>query len=92
MTAMSGDEESVTQLLREWDGGSKEALDKIIPLVYEQLHKLAVRCMRDEHPYHTLRATALVHEVYVRLVDSDVAWKDRVHFYSVAAKLLRRCN
>jgi len=87
---LSPDRELVTQLLRQWSGGNKDALDALVPLVYGPLHRLAVRCMRDERPDHTLRATALVHEVYVRLVDSDVAWKDRVHFYAVAATLLRR--
>ena len=61
-----------------------------MPVVYEQLRKLASRCLRAERPDHTLRATALVHEAYVRLVDSDVAWQDRVHFFAVSARMLRR--
>jgi len=61
-----------------------------MPVVYEQLRKLAARCLRAERPDHTLRATALVHEAYLRLVDADVAWQDRVHFFAVSARLLRR--
>jgi RNA polymerase sigma-70 factor, ECF subfamily len=87
---MSPQPQPVTQLLRRWSSGHKEALDELMPLVYEQLHKLASHCLRGERPDHTLRATALVHEAYVRLVDADIDWQDRVHFYAVAARLLRR--
>lgn len=58
-------------------------------MVYDQLRRLAARCLSRERPDHTLRATALVHEAYLRLVDSEVAWEDRVHFYRVAAQVLR---
>ncbi len=61
-----------------------------MPVVYDQLRKLASNCLPAERPDHTLRATALVHEAYVRLVDSDVAWQDRVHFFAVSARMLRR--
>jgi len=61
-----------------------------MPVVYEQLRKLAARCLRAERPDHTLRATALVNEAYLRLVDADVDWQDRVHFFAVSARLLRR--
>ena len=87
---MPPDSELVTRLLQQWGSGDKLALDELMPLVYSQLHKLAVRAMRDERGAHTLRATALVHEAYVRLVQADVAWNDRVHFFAVAARLLRR--
>ena len=60
-----------------------------MPLLYEQLHRLAASCLRAERPDHTLRATALVHEAYLQLVDSKIAWQSRVHFYAVAAKVLR---
>jgi RNA polymerase sigma factor (TIGR02999 family) len=83
-------EQQVTRLLREWGDGNKEALDQLIPLVYNQLRKLAVRCLAAEAPHHTLRATALVNEAYLRLVDSDISFNDRVHFFAVAARLLRR--
>lgn len=86
----SSDRQLVTRLLQEWGGGNKAALDELMPVVYEQLRKLASRCLRAERPDHTLRATALVHEAYLRLVDADVAWQDRVHFFAVSARLLRR--
>ena len=80
----------VTQLLRAWGGGDKRALDQLMPLVYDQLRKLAGRCLAAEAPEHTLRATALVNEAYLRLVGSDVSFNDRAHFFAVAARLLRR--
>src|SRR5579883_1438261 len=83
-------EQQVTRLLREWGGGSKEALDQLMPLVYHQLRKLAARCLAAEGPHHTLRATALVNEAYLRLVASDVSFNDRAHFFALAARLLRR--
>ena len=86
----SSDRQLVTRLLQEWGSGSKAALDELMPVVYAQLRKLASRCLRAERPDHTLRATALVHEAYLRLVDADVAWQDRVHFFAVSARLLRR--
>src|SRR5215472_4344680 len=87
---MPTDSESVTRLLREWNSGNKSALDELMPVVYDQLHRLAAKCLRAERPDHTLRATALVNEAYLRLVDADVAWQDRVHFFAVSAKVLRR--
>jgi len=80
----------MTQLLKQWSGGDKSALDKLMPVVYEQLHRQASRCLRSERPNHTLSATALVHEAYLRLIDVDVAWEDRIHFFAVSARLLRR--
>jgi ECF sigma factor len=90
MTEIPQERQLVTRLLREWGGGNKEALDELMPIVYQQLRKLASISLRSERPDHTLRATALVHEAYMRLVDADVAWQDRVHFFAVAARLLRR--
>ena len=87
---MPPDQQLVTQLLRQWGDGNKAALDQLMPVVYEQLRKLASRCLHAERPDHTLRATALVNEAYLRLVDADVAWQDRVHFFAVSARLLRR--
>jgi RNA polymerase sigma factor (TIGR02999 family) len=86
---MPTERQVVTQLLQQWSGGNKQALDQLMPVVYQQLHKIAARCMRAERTDHTLRATALVHEAYLKLVDADVAWQDRVHFYAVSARLLR---
>ncbi len=90
MTETSPERHLVTRLLKEWGGGNKAALDELMPVVYQQLRKLASICLRSERPDHTLRATALVHEAYLRLVDADVAWQDRVHFFAVSARLLRR--
>jgi RNA polymerase sigma factor (TIGR02999 family) len=84
------DRPAITQLLRQWSCGDKAALNELMPVVYEQLRKLASRCMRAERPDHTLRTTGLVHEAYLRLIDSDVNWQDRVHFFAVSARLLRR--
>jgi RNA polymerase sigma factor (TIGR02999 family) len=86
----SPDHQAVTQLLQQWSNGDKQALDQLMPFVYDQLRKLASNCLRSERPDHTLRATALVHEAYVRLVGADVNWQDRVHFFAVSARLLRR--
>jgi RNA polymerase sigma-70 factor, ECF subfamily len=82
--------EPVTQLLRQLSDGNREAFDSLMPLVYAQLRKLATNCLRSERPGHTLRATALVHEAYLKLVDADVPWESRVHFYAVAARVMRR--
>lgn len=87
---MSEDRQLVTQLLQKWAGGDKSALDELLPVVYDQLRRLAASCLRSERPGHTLRATDLVHEAYLRLVNSDVACQDRVHFYAVSARVLRR--
>jgi RNA polymerase sigma factor (TIGR02999 family) len=73
----------VTHLLNEWTGGNKQAPDELMPIVYQHLRKLALVCLRSERTDHTLRATALVHETYLRLVDADIAWENRVHFFAV---------
>jgi RNA polymerase sigma factor (TIGR02999 family) len=80
----------VTRLLREWHGGNAEALDQVIPLVYDELKRLASRQLRRESGAHTVQPTALVHEAYERLVGADVAWADRVHFFAIAARTMRR--
>src|SRR5215471_10858556 len=81
----------VTGLLQAWGGGDEEALQKLMPLVYEQLHAAARRCMAGERPGHTLQTTALIHETYLRLVDiRKVKWQDRAHFLAVCAQLMRR--
>jgi len=90
MTEVPTERQLVTRLLKEWGGGNKAALDELMPVVYQQLRKLASICLRSERPDHTLRATALVHEAYMRLVEADVDWQDRVHFFAVSARLLRR--
>jgi RNA polymerase sigma factor (TIGR02999 family) len=81
----------VTQLLLNWSRGDPESLERLIPLVYEELHRLAHSCLRRERPGHTLQATALVHEAYLRLVDqSQVQWQNRAHFLAIAANLMRK--
>ncbi len=81
----------VTQLLRAWSGGDHAALDKLIPLVYDELHRLAHSYMRREPSGHILQTTALVNEAYLQLVDADkVKWCDRNHFFAIAARLMRR--
>ncbi len=82
--------ENVTQLLLEWRSGNQQALDRLMPLVYDELRRLAGHYMRSERPEHTLQATALVNEAYLRLVDLKVSWQDRAHFFAVAARLMRR--
>ena len=81
----------VTRILRAWGNGDQQALDKLIPVVYSELRRLAGRYLRRERPDHTLQATALVHEAYLRLVDQRrVSWQNRAHFFGVAAQLMRR--
>jgi len=84
------DASEVTQLLLQWRAGDENALETLMPLVYEELHRLAGRYMRSERPDHTLQATALVNEAYVRLAGMDVKWEGRVHFLALAARLMRR--
>ncbi len=81
---------SVTMLLRSWREGDPAALDDLLPLVYQELRVIAARSFRGERPDHTLQPTALVHEVFLRLVASDVSWNDRAHFFAIAARLMRR--
>ena len=81
----------ITQLLVAWSGGRREALDDLLPLVYDELRRLASRYLRHESPDHTLQPTALVHEAYLRLVDQRrVRWRNRAHFYGIAAQIMRR--
>jgi RNA polymerase sigma factor (TIGR02999 family) len=81
----------VTQLLRAWSEGDGSALDKLMPIVYDELHRMARQYMVHEKPGHTLQTTALVNEAYLRLVDSAHAnWQNRVHFFAVCAQAMRR--
>lgn len=83
--------QQVTELLLAWRQGEESALEKLTPLVYEQLRRLAHRYMRGERAAHTLQATALVNEAYLRLIDGhQVKWQDRAHFFAVSARLMRR--
>ncbi len=81
----------ITELLIEWSHGDSRALDRLLPLVYGDLRRIARGHLRKERPDHTLQATALVHEAYIRLVDQKrVEWKGRTHFFCVAAMAMRR--
>jgi RNA polymerase sigma factor (TIGR02999 family) len=83
--------EQITQLLQLWNQGDQGAIEKLVPLVYDDLHRLARRYMSDERPDHTLQTTALVNEAYLRLVDSEHAsWENRTHFFGVCAQVMRR--
>lgn len=80
----------VSQLLIAWKNGDGTALERLMPLVYDELHALASRHLRGERPDHTLQTTALIHEAYLRLVGADVAWEGHGHFLAVAARTMRR--
>src|SRR5215469_9946357 len=81
----------VTQLLLAWSAGDEGALNRLLPLVYNELHRLARRHMAGERTGHSLQTTALVHEVYLRLVDANsIDWQNRAHFYAICARLMRR--
>src|SRR5688572_30200220 len=80
----------ITQLLMAWSEGSEAALEKLVPLVEAELHRLARRYLKGERPGHTLQTTALVNEAYLRLIDwKNVRWQNRAHFLGVSAKLMR---
>jgi len=81
----------VSQLLRAWSSGDEAALQRLIPLVYEELHRIARRYMGRERKGHTLQTSALVNEAYLRLVDwKNVEWQNRAHFFAVSAQMMRR--
>ncbi len=83
--------QDVTQLLQSWSDGNRQALADLLPLVYDELRRLAASYMRFEAPGHTLQATALVHEAYMRLINQrEVHWKSRAHFFGIAAQMIRR--
>jgi len=81
----------ITQLLKKWSEGNQEILDKLMPLVYEELRRQASRYLRRERSNHTLQTTALIHEAYLKLVDQkEVEWQSRAHFFAIAAQAMRR--
>jgi RNA polymerase sigma factor (TIGR02999 family) len=81
----------VTQLLLAWSAGDRGALDRLVPLVYAELHRLAKSYMRKERAGQTLQTTALIHEAYLRLIDANqVQWQNRSHFFGVAARIMRQ--
>jgi RNA polymerase sigma-70 factor (ECF subfamily) len=80
---------TVTRLLRDWQNGRQGALDEMLPLVYDELRRLAARYMRGERPGHTLQATALVHEAFTRLVDAQITARSRAQFFALACRAMR---
>jgi RNA polymerase sigma factor (TIGR02999 family) len=83
--------DDVTHLLLEWGSGDSAALDRLMPLVYDELRRQARRCLRGERAGHTMQTTTLVHEAYLRLIDAGrVPWQDRAHFFAIAGRLMRR--
>ena len=81
----------ITALLQAWEGGDRDALNRLMPVVYDELRRAAQAYMRRERTSHTLQASALVNEVYLRLVDlTSVRWQDRAHFFAIAASMMRR--
>jgi RNA polymerase sigma factor (TIGR02999 family) len=81
----------ITQLLMAWGDGDKQALDRLMPFVYNELRRLAKNYMRNQRSDHTLQTTALVNEAYLRLIDSSqVRWQNRTHFFAISAQLMRR--
>lgn len=82
---------TITQLLVQWSSGDQQALDQLTPLVYDELRQMARTYLRRERSDHTLQATALVHEAYLRLIDQhSVSWQNRAHFFGVASQMMRR--
>jgi RNA polymerase sigma factor (TIGR02999 family) len=80
----------VTELLARWRDGDQQALEQMIPLVYDELRRLAHRHLQHEPPGHTLQSTALVHEAYLRMMDQNAKWRNRAHFFGIAAQMMRR--
>jgi RNA polymerase sigma factor (TIGR02999 family) len=83
--------QEITQMLRDWSGGKREALEELMPLVYDELHRQAALFLRRERRDHTIQATALIHETYLKLIDQRVVnWENRAHFFAISASLMRR--
>ena len=84
-------EETITRLLESWSSGDQEAAERVLPLVYDELRRIAARQLRRERETHTLQATAIVHEAYIRLVgQAGLEWPSRAHFFAFSAHLIRR--
>jgi RNA polymerase sigma factor (TIGR02999 family) len=85
------DSSEVTRLLVDWNSGNPDAFNKLAPLVYDELHRLAQSYRNRERPDLTLQATAIVHEAYLRLIDADkISWRNRAHFFAISARVMRR--
>ena len=91
MASMTSPPNEVTRMLVAWSNGDEAARDQLMPLVYDELHRLAKQYMNRERPGHTLQTSALVNEAFLRLVDQrDVHWQNRAHFFGIAAQMMRR--
>jgi RNA polymerase sigma factor (TIGR02999 family) len=91
LISMAGNPQNITELLVGYGRGDKEALDQLMPIVYDELRRQAARYLRREQAGHTLQTTALIHEAYLRLVDQrHVQWQNRAHFFGIASQLMRR--
>jgi len=89
--AITDSKKEVTQLLFDLSNGNRQAVDMLMPLVYKEMHQLAHVHLRKERPDHTLNATALVHEAYIKLIDQDkITWQNRAHFFGIASQAMRR--
>ena len=83
--------QNITEILRQWSNGKREALDELMPLVYAELRRQATQYLRRERPNHTLQTTALINEAYLKLIDQrDVNWESRSHFFAIASQAMRR--
>ena len=81
----------ITEMLQDWSDGNREALEMLLPLVYDELHRQAARFLRRERAGHTLQTTALINEAYLKLIDQhEVKWQNRAHFFGIAAQAMRR--
>lgn len=87
---LEGSDAQITLLLERWRGGNQDALSSLMPMLYARLHSLASGMMQNERASHTLSPTAVIHEAYLRLHDTNVPWQDRAHFIAVAAREMRR--
>lgn len=91
MNEVEPNKHEITQILQEWTTGRKDALDRLMPYVYDELHRQAARYLRRERSGHTLQTTALINEAYLKLIDQkDIAWEGRTHFFALAANAMRQ--
>src|SRR6202022_1656227 len=89
--AMSTSDHDVTLLLRQWSNGNQQALNDLLPIIYDELRRVAHQYLHREHAEQTLQTTALVHEAYLKLIDQrSVNWQNRAHFFAIAAQAMRR--
>ncbi len=87
----TGGQKNISLILKDWSSGRREAVDELMPVIYDELKKIAAQYLRKERPEHTLQPTELAHEAYLKLIDiSNVNWQDRAHFFAVSAQVIRR--